>query len=170
MDTDDIKYNDRYVEVIVNNKFEWNTYMVVLSRNGYRFDKGSITEFKGYCYVSFSEIDKLVHVSERYEMSVWHTISMKQFLYKFGMLDKAIGNPKFDAYRLEEDFLDLPDKRNVELIETLVESLSVDESAGIDELEKLYQSNYIGRDDYNELSNYYNRIAELKNVIRGVVL
>lgn len=165
---EDIRHDNKYVQVTANNKFEWNTYMVVLSRNKYMFDKSSIKEFEGSCYIAFSEIDRMVHVSDSYEVNVWDTISMKQFLYKFNMLDKAIGNPKFEHYDLEGSLIDLPSSSTQKLVETLIDVLSSD-SDYLDTINSLFQRGYIDKNNYDKASEYYYNVGQLKELIRGVI-
>lgn len=170
MEDNRINMDSNYVQVSANNKFEWNTYMIVLSRNGYKFEKGSSTEFVDSCYIAYSEKDKLVYVSDNldFAVSVWELMSMKQFLYKFNMLDKAMENEKFSKYHLEEKSSILNESQ-AKILESLTTALEINEDVEIDSNKSLYESGYISRDEYYENDNNTFIIQNFKNALRGAV-
>ena len=167
MNENSINYNSNYVQVYANNKFEWNTYMIVLSRNGYKFDKYSVKEFEDRCSIAYSEIEKVVHVTLEYEVNVWEYISMKQFLYKFDMLDKAIGNEKFSKYNLEgNNDLDSLSELDCKVLKTITDAMEYDEDSNETSIEHLFEMGYISHEDYTELRDSVYTIRNFKDSLR----
>lgn len=148
----------------IYNKFEWDVVISTLLKYDYEWTNSTPDKLKEYSdgydiYCIFNTKNKQVEISNSSSFAGYPRVDMKQFLYKFNLLDKAIDNPKFKEYDLvnNEGVLSQSECKLVESLTRIIQAVDIDK----DELDFLYDEDFISTNEWQSTHYDISSVQEL---------